>query len=306
MKREDLIHLIENYLKYPKRSRRNLYFITKELWFKYINDYFIELNLPNDWPLQRKLYHFFKNSNEIPLCSISNKPRKWRAGDKIEKIDLPGFDQGYAKYYSIIEANIAKADDQRKNLLEKFGVVNVFQLSETKEKSKKTLLSKYGVEYISQNSEIKDKKEKTMLERYGRKNNFENFELLFQKYGVNNPMHLPHVHEKTQYNRFKLRHKYILPSGKIIYLQGYEPLGLDSLLQEYQENEIIYKKSQMPKFLYQYQNKTKRYYPDFFIPKANLIVEIKSQYTYQKDLDRNLLKEKCVNNLGFDYKLIIY
>ena len=51
--------------------------------------------------------------------------------------------------------------------------------------------------------------------------------------------------------------------------------------------------------------KNRRYYPDFYIPKENLLVEVKSTYTYLADLDKNILKEQCALKSGFNYKLIV-
>ena len=49
--------------------------------------------------------------------------------------------------------------------------------------------------------------------------------------------------------------------------------------------------------------KKHRYFPDFYIPKDNLIIEVKSTFTYNKELEKNLLKEQCVKDAGFKYKL---
>lgn len=47
------------------------------------------------------------------------------------------------------------------------------------------------------------------------------------------------------------------------------------------------------------------YYPDFFLPEYNLIVEIKSTYTFEKYLNKNTAKkEKCIE-LGFNFIFII-
>jgi len=52
----------------------------------------------------------------------------------------------------------------KKSNLSKYGVENVFQLKEVKEKSKKTNLEKRGVEFISQCLDIKEKIKKTISE----------------------------------------------------------------------------------------------------------------------------------------------
>lgn len=54
--------------------------------------------------------------------------------------------------------------------LEKYGVVNVFQLESVKETMKKTCLKKYGVEFISQDPGFRKRVENSVQERYGVKN----------------------------------------------------------------------------------------------------------------------------------------
>jgi len=56
---------------------------------------------------------------------------------------------------------------RKKNLKEKHGVENVFQLESTKVKSKKTMIKKYGVDNISKLESIKEKKIKTNIEKNG-------------------------------------------------------------------------------------------------------------------------------------------
>ncbi|MDY0268811.1 DUF7487 domain-containing protein [Trichloromonas sp.] len=55
----------------------------------------------------------------------------------------------------------------KKRLQNKYGVDNVFQLEEIKEKSKKTLIDKYGVDHPMHSEEIKQKLISTNLEKYG-------------------------------------------------------------------------------------------------------------------------------------------
>lgn len=57
---------------------------------------------------------------------------------------------------------------QKKNntVKEKYGVDNVFQSEEIKEKSKKTCLEKYGCEYANQNSDILEKSKNTRIKKH--------------------------------------------------------------------------------------------------------------------------------------------
>lgn len=58
-------------------------------------------------------------------------------------------------------------DSKEKSLMEKYGVINVGQLSSTKEKTKQTCLERYGVDNPAKSKEIYDKIRQTNLGRYG-------------------------------------------------------------------------------------------------------------------------------------------
>jgi len=108
-----------------------------------------------------------------------------------------------------------------KNNMEKYGVVNVFQLESVKQKSKETILDKYGVENVSQSSEIQLKVKNTMLERYNEYHHFKNKETyqkyvnnLMDKYGVENISQLDEIKEKKRkkkhVNKNTVSHLYFL------------------------------------------------------------------------------------------------
>ena len=85
---------------------------------------------------------------------------------------------------------------------------------------------------------------------------------------------------------------------------GYESQFLDYIFQNniLKEDEIDYS----PKGIkYHHADGTEHYYfPDFYIPKWNLIVEIKSDWTEQ--LDKNVyLKENETIKQGFNYIRIL-
>jgi hypothetical protein len=48
-----------------------------------------------------------------------------------------------------------------------------------------------------------------------------------------------------------------------------------------------------------------KYYPDLYLKSKNLIIEVKSQYTYNIDLGKNLLKEKASLDLGINFQFMI-
>lgn len=104
-----------------------------------------------------------------------------------------------------------------------------------------------------------------------------------------------------------LTHKrYVLPSGEIIKLQGYEPLFLDYIFENklLEENEIDYNPKRIEYFTP--DNKKHYYFPDFYIPKFNLIIEIKSTWILHKQNPEivELKKNYTIKN-GFAYMLIL-
>jgi len=104
----------------------------------------------------------------------------------------------------------------------------------------------------------------------------------------------------------KTHKDYILPSNKIIRIQGYENVALDELIKVYKEDDIITDKRNMPKITYYFEDKQRRYYPDIYIKSINKIVEIKSDWTYNKDLEKNKLKEITTKELNFNFEFWIY
>jgi hypothetical protein len=60
-----------------------------------------------------------------------------------------------------------------------------------------------------------------------------------------------------------------------------------------------------PSIKYVYEGKNKIYYPDFYIPSLNLIIEIKNSYYVNKDKNKIKIKEQFVIKEGYSYCIII-
>ena len=189
----------------------------------------------------------------------------------------------------------------------KYGVENVFQLDSVKNKKKITMLDKFGVEEVAQSIELREKQKQTMIEKYGVENSsqLEIFkekqkQTMIEKYGVENAAHSAELLEKNKY-RIK---KYIWLSGQTSFVQGYEPIVLSELeSMGYKFSDIKTSKTDMPEIWYFYKNKKRRYYPDIYIPSENKIIEVKSDYTLNKDLKMNEAKFKAVKDAGFEFRL---
>jgi len=95
--------------------------------------------------------------------------------------------------------------------------------------------------------------------------------------------------------------EYILPSNKVISIQGYEPQFLDYCFKHnvLNENDINFTAPRIPYIL---DGKQRYYYPDFYIPKFNLIVEIKSDYTLSLTPKE---KAEAVKALNYNYITIV-
>jgi len=153
--------------------------------------------------------------------------------------------------------------------INKYGTPYLLCVPEILKKIKNTNKIKYGHEYVTNAPSVQQKMKETLLKNYG----------------VLVPCQNNEIQQKSQHNAKRLK-EYILPSGKKIQLQGYEPQFLDYIFKEnlLKEEEIICGFKQIPHIIYYDNNNRKHYYfPDFYIPKWNLIIEIKSQWTLTMD-----------------------
>lgn len=174
-------------------------------------------------------------------------------------------------------------------MLERHGFENPSHMPDNNAKYKATMLKRYGVDHISKSPEFREKLRKSLL----------------KKYGVENVMQIPAVVQKSHKAAFKWK-MYTFPSGRKDCVQGYEPKALDQLLQEgYHESAILTSKSDMPHIRYEIDGSFHRYFPDIFIPSQNLIIEVKSDYTLQRDVAFQQKKEATLR-LGFSYRLLKY
>jgi hypothetical protein len=81
---------------------------------------------------------------------------------------------------------------------------------------------------------------------------------------------------------------------------------LDILLKKFIEDEILNTRTDMPIIRYKHKNVNRRYFPDIYIPKINKIIEVKSLWTYKKELIKNIIKAFYTRKLGYDYEIWIF
>jgi len=200
----------------------------------------------------------------------------------------------------------------RQTILLKYGTENVLQNPEIQEKIKQTNLLRYGTENPAQNTEVREKTKQTNLIRYGTDSPAQNLEIQektkqsnFVKYGTEYPNQNPEMYEKQQTNAFKYK-DYILPNSDIIKVQGYEPFALDVLFNlGYTQDDIITSKSDVPEIWYYNEETKHRYFCDIYIISINKIIEVKSEWTYEVNKEKNILKAEACIKEGYDFEFWI-
>lgn len=211
-----------------------------------------------------------------------------------------------------------------------------------KDRCKETNLKNHGVEWTTQSEDVKTKAKKTKLDRHGDEN-YNNSTMISATnlakpreekdeinekrrvtnlitYGVENTCMLPSHSSKANTANAKIK-DYVLPSGNVIGVRGYEPNALDTLLESYQESDILlhddYSEYQIQVFSYTSdKGRNAKYYPDIYIPSENRIIEIKSQWwwdgngktdeKYTTRLANNLRKRQAVIDAGYNYEVWLY
>ena len=128
----------------------------------------------------------------------------------------------------------------------------------------------------------------------------------FLNYGVEYPMQNAEFSEKQSKNAYKLK-EFNFPCGNTIQVQGYEPILLKNLVEEgYTYEDIIVKRTEVPEIWYDKDNNKHRYYCDIYIPKINTIYEVKSTWTYKKDIEDIPLKKQACIDTGYLFELYVY
>jgi len=223
---------------------------------------------------------------------------------------------------------------RKKTTMERYNKENPAQVETFKEKMKKTSLERYGVEHPMKSPIVKehnknstyasyggysyavpalmDKINKTMIEKYNVKNAMhcerikENLKKTnMERYDVPYPMQNKDVMEKSFKASFKKK-SYTLPSGTVIQYQGYENFALDDLLKSYNETEIINGSQNVPELWYETNGKKHRHYVDFYIPKDNKCIEVKSTFTLKSKKDNVFYKQTFAKQQGYLYEIWVY
>jgi hypothetical protein len=169
-------------------------------------------------------------------------------------------------------------DKIRETSVERYGETSYMKTDKSKEENKIRTMEKYGVDHVWKSVIVRDNIKKTCLERFG----FEN------------ASQCPEIFSKQQKKRFEI---HIFRETELYYQGTYEKDFLDKYYDLFEITKID--------FINYTFDSDRVYYPDFYLPKYNLIIEIKSSYTYDRFLEKNNSKQKACLELGYNHIFII-
>ena len=287
-----------------------------------------------EWNISSKNNREKAKQTNLEKLGVENPLQSDIIKDKIKKTNLMKFGVSNVSHNKDIllkkernnmmkygKAHTLQLDDVKNKIketnLERYGIENIFMLDSVKDKIKETNLERYGSKcifssewFVKNDQVIREKIKETNLERYGFVHHtqspiiqYEIKQRNLKKYGVSHPMQLPEIAEKQQKSCYHNK-EYLWKTGETSILQGNEPQVLLELeTQGFTYNEILTDKKDMPEIYYTLNNKRHRYFPDFYIPKENLIIEVKSEWTLHLHWDKNKAKFQAVKEAGYNFKL---
>jgi len=251
--------------------------------------------LPNDVSNVCRIWHIKNNVIEIPKCT--------HCGSQTTFSIMAGSRKGYKRFCNhscqMTFLNLSRGEEDTKL---------------RNEKIEKTCLERYGVQHFQSLNYIKDKKKKTYQDRYGEDNpskldwvKDKKKQTTINNYGVENPSQSSIVHAKKSLHA---KNKQIISEcGKEFNLEGYEPIALKELLIQHTADDILHRE-EITKLIgllkYQFNNKTSLYHPDFYVKSQNKVIEVKSEYWFNRDFEKNLAKKAACLNYGFVFEFWIY
>lgn len=115
--------------------------------------------------------------------------------------------------------------------------------------------------------------------------------------------------KKNRYNKFAYS-DYVMPSGKVVRVQGYEPYALDILLKTYSEDQIVVgDRTKTPNIYWIDSNKQfRKYYVDIFIPSENKLIEVKGTGTFYQleDCEKKIKVPTECTRCGYNYEYWVF
>lgn len=228
-------------------------------------------------PFKVKRYYYgkhFTNSNAICCCRKCG----YEYAKKNREITC-------LERYGIKNVTAFGTERHKKAIIEKYGVENVFQSDEIKEKIKQTNLTRYGVEYAMQSEEIKAKSKETCLEKYGvestgsvKEIKEKAYETCLKRYGVK------HVVQSKEWQ---------LKNGKCLQEKRYLTMKKNNTFNTSKQEKKIYDllKSKFEQVLCEYKSEKYPFKCDFYIPEKDLYIEYQGHQSHGREPYNEVKKE---------------
>jgi hypothetical protein len=267
----------------------------------------------NQPTIAQRFYHIWFCKDDILRCECGD-PLVFSRFNSFSRDDIKS-DSNYTKTCGKLSCKSKSGYTSTLKTLEiKYGVNNIWDIDGFRENIKKGNLEKYGVEYYTQSSEFRKKTNETYKKNWGEGHPTQFKEVIDkrrntnrQKYGHDCALQNADIREKSIKSSYR-RKEFILPSGERIYLQGYEIGAIKILLEEFDEKDIATGKKlikETGEFNYNHHGKERFYFPDFYIRSEKIVIEVKSEYTYQSMIEENLLKRDSVLSKGYQFNFWI-
>lgn len=120
-------------------------------------------------------------------------------------------------------------------------------------------------------------------------------------------MQHPDIFRLSQQSSFR-RRTYTSPYGHVFHILGYEDLYLDELYAEHGNIEVFAGEDmRIPVINYWMtdDDTPRRYFPDIYVPSLNMVIEVKSEYYFEKEKD--IVRTKAVYaSKQYAFRIVIY
>lgn len=128
-----------------------------------------------------------------------------------------------------------------------------------------------------------------------------------KKYGVRNPMQNKNIFNRAMKSGYRFK-RHIIGDVQFCNLQGYEPECINFLVEKenIKPEDIHAGRSDVPTVEYIKNSKSHFYFPDIYIPKYNLLIEVKSDYIFNRRRSTNLLKQQASKDAGYNHHIMIF
>ena len=275
---------------------------------------FIISNKIDNESIKETIYRLANNIKEHPKCPI--------CGNKINFVNT---NKGYNIGCSQSCINKITYENQKQKLIKQYGVTNISQLPEIKEKIKQTFLNNYGVNNPNKVKEVRDKIKNTCLKKYGVTHHWKlddikekRHQTWLNKYGVDVCSQNELVKQKmSQTCQIKYGVKWFTQSKQLIKASNTEETKNKEYKTKLKNNS--FNKSKTEDLTYEllkekYTDVKRQYksdlYPfncDFYIPSLNLYIECNYHWThgghpFDKDNENDNAKLKNMLNKINDHK----